>query len=193
MNTNLNNVEIAAVLAQIEASNALSQQLMALIGHDVELPAKDTTATQFLADLTATEADEPEPVEQNPNKVLAAWLRANGFEPNGEPWAVSKALVRDGMSPEQALTAMVGGTPVAPNLTAIPVVVKSTPKAASKPKTPKAKAAPKVKKVHPPIACGDCGVIVPEPTWNQRYCATHSAERKNVFQSMLDQHRAAAK
>lgn len=204
MNTNLNTTEIVSVLAALEESNTLGQRLLALIGHDVELTAKTTTAAQFLADLTAPAQPEPEPVvtasepvvtepEANPNKVLAAWLRANGFEANGEAWAVSKALVRDGMAPQDAVMHMLGTTTCnVPDLSKIPVTVDktkttSTPKA---PKTPKAKAP---KKVHPPIACADCGAIVPEPTWNQRYCATHSAERKNVFQTMLDQRRAAAK
>lgn len=121
---------------------------------------------------------------KNDNGIMAAWMRPNGLDVSSR-WQEAKTLMAsyEGEIDYATITAtLLGGTVTVP------------PKAVKVPKAKgKAKAAPKAKVIHPPIACGDCGTIVQEPKWNQRYCPEHSAERSNVFQSMLDKHRAAAK
>lgn len=48
------------------------------------------------------------------------------------------------------------------------------------------KSAPKsTKKGRAPIKCAECGVTVTNPTWNQKFCAKHSAERQVAFGNWL--------
>ena len=164
----------------LNAVIADAQKILAtLTSEDVEKPVKAVEA-----EVTVTEV---KPTGENQNRVLAAWLRANGKQANGDDWAQAKALVKSGLTPEDAVKAMVNGAVTTP-VTVSPS--KTASKATSaKPSTKKARAAKaaKPKAEHPVVECKseDCSNTFERKSSRHEYCKSCGEKRSNGFVEFL--------
>jgi hypothetical protein len=177
--TEFETVEAMLLLAreQIEAGNALLNRANALMGRNAgEQPAKTLVTPKAPAPVTGLTVPVITP-DMNDNRILSAWMRANGLDINGR-WAEAKVLVPTMTSEDgtvlypQIVTALLLGTVTVP------------PKAKAAPKV-KAKAAKPVKGGPKPLrafACEVCGTTATTKNDRQRRCHDCSVQASTDFQ-----------